>query len=101
MLGLDYERMTSGSDPGQMLAEGVQSFVRAVETRSVDLSGMAYVTMAVRDDAGRVLFAVTGATPDIEAFRAGKLTRKQFIAKTAAQIQSREAALDFVAKVVR
>src|SRR3990170_3564478 len=100
-VGLDYERMTSGSDPGQILAEGVQSFVRAVEAKSFDLTGMSYLTMAVRDDGGRVLFAVTAATPDIEAFRTGKITRRQFIAKTAAQFQSREAGLDFIGQVVR
>ena len=100
-VGLDYERMTSGSDPGQMLGEGVQSFVCAVEAKSFDLTGMSYLTMAVRDDGGRVLFAVTAATPDIEAFRTGKITRRQFIAKTAAQFQSREAGLDFIGQVVR
>ncbi|MCL5109824.1 MAG: hypothetical protein M1401_13340 [Chloroflexi bacterium] len=100
-IGLDYERMGSGSDPGRALAEGVRAFASAVQAKSVDFSGMTYVTMAVRDDAGRVVVAMTGTTPDIEAFRSGKITQKQFLAKTAAQIQSKEAAVDLVWKLVQ
>ncbi len=95
-VSLDYDNLVGGPDPGASLALGVQSLTKIVETRSLDLSGIGYLTLVTRDGEGRVLLAITASAGDIEGFRSGRTTRQQFIRATAAQIQSRTAIVDLL-----
>ena len=89
LLGVSYAQMQRGSISSAGLEEGVQALLRVAETRTVDLTGLTYVTVAVRDSQGRTLFGVTGATADVERLRAGQISRGDFVRATAARAESR------------
>ncbi len=89
LLGVSYAELRRGSASGAGLTEGVQALVRVAEVRALDLSGLTYVTVAVRDSQDRTLFGVTGATADVERLRAGQISRRDFIRATAARAESR------------
>ncbi|MDO8689972.1 MAG: hypothetical protein Q7R39_08180 [Dehalococcoidia bacterium] len=98
-VSLDYDRLVEATAPGAALAQGVQSLAGIVEAKSLDFSGIGYITVVTRDKEGRVLQAITASGRDIESFRNGQITRQYLIRATAAQIQSRTAVLDLLTTV--
>ena len=96
---VNLDALVGGSSRSGGLQEAVGSLQRLVDSGALDFSGTDYVTVAVRDVQGRVLFGVTARTQDIQRYRAGQMSRTDFVARTAARAESRAGVLDAIRKL--
>ncbi|GEM_PF-4299781 len=76
------------------LSEVIGSFETLARAKTVNLSGLHDVDMAVQDKDGRILFHVSAPTSVIEQFRAGKATDRDLVRSMAFRGESRAAILD-------
>ena len=82
---------------GNFMNSVADSMIKLADAKTLDLSGLSYVNLFVRDDEDRIIFGVAAKTSDIQSYRAGKMTLEQFFSKTAAAVESRFGALEALA----
>ncbi len=100
-VGVDYDKLAAGLSLGGGLGEAVQALVDLVQAEELDLSGLEYMTVIIRDSQGRSLFGVTANVADIERLRNGEITRREFIRSTAARAESRAGILNTIREAVQ
>ena len=89
---LDYSKLSVGSSDGAFITAAVQSLVKIAGIKTLDLSGITYVTVGLKDKNGKVFIEAGVKAADVDAFRTGKMTQTQLIKKTAAKVIDRFAA---------
>jgi hypothetical protein len=89
---LDYSKLSVGSSDGAFIIAVVQSLVKIAGIKTLDLSVITYVTIALQDSKGNIFFEATAKAADVDTFRSGKLTQTQFIKKVAVKVVDRFAA---------
>ena len=92
MVVLNYDKLSVGSSEGAFITAAVQSLVKVAGVKTLDLSGITYVTSALQDSKGNVFFEAAAKAADVDSFRTGKLTQTQLIKRIAAKVTDRFAA---------
>ena len=96
MLALSFPYTPDLLSSNNFINSLADSLVKTAGLKTLDLTGLAYVNMFLKDSQDRVIFGVTARTSDIQSYRDGKLTLEQFFAKTAAGVESRAGALEAI-----
>lgn len=91
---LDFDKLPLENAPGAFITAAVQSLVNIASIKTLDISGISYVTVALQDSKERIIIEAGARASDIDALRNGKMTQTQFISKVAAQVVDRFAAWD-------
>lgn len=102
LIVVDYKQVSSSLSlalsPGAFITVGIQSLIKVAGVKGLDLSGISYITVALRDDKGRIIFSSCAAATDADAFRKGQITQAQFIKKITFKVEDRFAAWDAMTK---
>ncbi len=98
LIALDFAKLEVGSKPGSFITSAVQSLVKIAGIKTLDLSGITYVTVVLKDSKGRIIIKAGAQSSDIDAFRTGKIAQKEFIKRSVAQVEDRFAAFDAMKK---
>ncbi|MDO8673811.1 MAG: hypothetical protein Q7O66_20570, partial [Dehalococcoidia bacterium] len=100
VVGVKYSELAAAGSSGGGLAEGLTALQRLSDAKTVSLSGLHDVTVAVEDDQGRVLFGVSAPVAAIESYRAGTMTKAELARTVGFQGESRLGVLDSMRKGV-
>jgi hypothetical protein len=93
---VDYKQLPSSPSlalsPGAFITLGIQSLIKVAGVKTLDLTGIAYITVALRDDEDRIIFTSCAMATDADAFRKGQLTQAKFVGRTSFKVENRLAA---------
>jgi hypothetical protein len=91
---LDFNKLALEKSPGAFITAAVQSLVKVAGVKTLDISGISYVTVALQDSKERIIIEAGVQATDIDAFRTSKINQSQFIKRTIVKIEDRFAAWD-------
>lgn len=90
-LGIDLASATSGG-----LIESYDAVLRLAGSKEIDLSTVHDVSVGILDSEGRLLVSVAAPSSAVQQFRAGAISRRDFLRTTAIRGESRAAVVDLV-----
>lgn len=89
---IEYDKLTLSASPGAFITAGVQSLIKVAGVKALDLSDIADITVALRDNKDRIFFSSCASTTSVDSFRKGQITQAQFLSKIAFKVEDRFAA---------
>lgn len=91
---IDYSKSLLSSSPGAFITAAVDALIKVAGVKSLDLSGLSYITVALRDSKDRIIMEAGAPAGDADAFRKGQVTQSQFGRKIIIQVMDRFAAFE-------
>lgn len=98
VVAMSYGRLASALNDPTGLGSGIDAYVRLAGLKSMDLTGLGYLTTTLEDDEGRPIIAISAPTAAIESFRSGSGTRTELIRAVAFKGESRAGLIDAIRK---
>jgi len=91
---VSFDKLNVGSKPGSFIVSSLQSLVKIAMIKTINLSGIDFVTAAIKDSNGRIIVQSGASSSNVDAFRNGKISQSTFIQQTVTQVEDRFAAFD-------
>lgn len=98
VVAVPYAQLASALNDPTGLGGGIDVFTRLAGLKSMDLTGLGYLTTTLEHDDGRPIIAISAPTAAIESFRSGTGTRTDLIRAVAFKGQSRAGLVDAIRK---
>jgi hypothetical protein len=95
---IDYSKLPINSSPGGFITTAVQALIKVAAVKSLDLSGLSYITVALRDSKARIIVEAGVPAGDADAFRKGQIKQSQFVKKIAIKVMDRFAGFEAMGK---
>jgi len=95
---MPYGQLASALNDPTGLGSGIDVFTRLAGLKTIDLSGLGYLTTTLEDDEGRPIIAISAPTAAIETFRSGSGSRTELIRAVAFKGESRAGLVDAIRK---
>jgi hypothetical protein len=94
LVDLDYSKLPTGSKPGSFIVSAEQSLVKIALIKTINLTGIYYVTVILKDTQGRIIIQAGALSSDMIALGKGTLSQSTFISRSVAKVEDRFAAFD-------
>lgn len=98
VVAMSYGRLASALNDPTGLGSGIDAFTRLAGLKTMDLTGLGYLTTTLEDDQGRPIIAISAPTAAVESFRSGSGTRTELIRAVAFKGESRAGLVDAIRK---
>lgn len=98
VVAMSYGRLASALNDPTGLGSGIDAFTRLAGLKTMDLTGLGYLTTTLEDDEGRPIIAISAPTAAVESFRSGSGTRTELIRAVAFKGESRAGLIDALRK---
>ncbi len=95
---MNYEKMIGAISPGYFVAAGIKALSQIALLKTLDLTGITYVTVTLNDAKERTISEAGVRAADMLSYRSAKITQQQFIKLTASKVEDRFAAFDAMTK---